>query len=75
MATFCCTARPRKKNSNEPLTYDISEPGAEPHLAGTVVKQKNKWRLRWKGIAADFDTRIQLQRHFAVLGHRIEGLA
>jgi len=71
MATFTFTARPRKKNSNEPLTYDIVE---GEKSAGTLVKQKNKWRLRWRGIAAEFDTKHQMQRHLGLLGHRVEGL-
>lgn len=70
MATYQFTARDRRKNSNEPLTYDIAGP-APSQAAGTLVKQKNKWRLKWLGTAADFDTK----RHFALLGHRVEGLA
>lgn len=74
MATFQFTALPRRKNSNEPLTYEIA--GPEPtQKAGTLVKQKNKWRLKWLGTAADFDTKRQLVRHFSLLGHRVEGLA
>ena len=74
MTAFIFTARPRKRNSNEPLTYDIREAGAV-NDCGTLKKQKNKWRLWWRGIAAEFDTRHQLQRHFSLLGHQIEGLA
>lgn len=73
MATFRFTELPRRRNSNEPLTYSITDPHGGN--AGTLKKQKNKWRLHWRGIAAEFDTRIQLQRHFSMLGHRTEGLA
>ncbi len=73
MAQFKFIQQPRKKNSNEPLTYTIRE--ADGKEAGTLKRQKNRWRLHWRGIAADFDTRIQLQRHFSLLGHKIEGLA
>lgn len=73
MAQFRFVQQPRKKNSNEPLTYTIRE--ADGKEAGTLKRQKNRWRLHWRGIAADFDTRIQLQRHFSLLGHKIEGLA
>lgn len=73
MAIFKFTQQPRKKNSNEPLTYTVTEPDGKE--AGTLKKQKNKWRLHWRGIAAEFDTRIQLQRHFSLLGHKTEGLA
>lgn len=73
MATFRCTEQPRPKNSNQPLTYRITEPDGRE--AGTLKRQKNKWRMHWRGIAAEFDTRIQLQRHFSLLGHKIEGLS
>lgn len=73
MAQFRFVQQPRKKNSNEPLTYTIRE--ADGKEAGTLKRQKNRWRLHWRGIAADFDTRIRLQRHFSLLGHKIEGLA
>ena len=73
MATFQFEQLPRKRNSNEPLTYKITE--HDGREAGTLKKQKGRWRLHWRGIAADFDTRIQLQRHFSLLGHKIQGLA
>lgn len=73
MAQFKFVQQPRKKNSNEPLTYSITEPDGT--VAGTLKRQKNKWRMHWRGIAAEFDTKIQLQRHFSLLGHRVEGLA
>ena len=72
MATFQFIQQPRQRNSNEPLTYRITEPDGRD--AGTLKKQKNKWRMHWRGIAAEFDTRHQLQRHFSLLGHRTEGL-
>ncbi|GBU16902.1 MULTISPECIES: hypothetical protein [Methylobacterium] len=75
MATFVFTQQPRRKNSNEPLTYTITEATAERSHAGTLKKTKNRWRLNWRGVAADFDTKIQLRRHFALLGHTVEGLA
>ncbi|MEH3064919.1 MAG: hypothetical protein PGN33_19995 [Methylobacterium radiotolerans] len=73
MAQFKFVQQPRRKNSNEPLTYNITEPDGT--VAGTLKRQKNKWRMHWRGIAAEFDTKIQLQRHFSLLGHRVEGLA
>lgn len=73
MATFRFNEQPRRKNSNEPLTYAITEPDGT--TAGTLKRQKNRWRLHWRGVAAEFDTRVQLRRHFAMLGHRVEGIA
>lgn len=73
MAKFEFTARPRKANTNEPLTYDIAGPEAT-QKAGTLVKQKNKWCLKWLGTSADFDTKRSLVRHFNLLGHTVEGL-
>ncbi len=68
MAKYVFTARSRKINSNEPLTYDIA-----PN-AGTLTKQKRKWRLKWLGTSAEFDTKRELVRHFNLLGHSVEGL-
>ena len=49
------------------ITYTITEATAERSHAGTLKKTKNRWRLNWRGVAADFDTKIQLRRHFALL--------
>lgn len=76
MATLNFKVRPRPSNTNEPLTYDIIEVvGKEQRPAGTLVKQKNKWRLSWAGVQAAFASKHELLTHFRALGHSANGLA
>lgn len=73
MSVYKFTLRERKKNSNEPVTYDITGPRPD-QAAGTLTRRKQKWRLQWLGTGTDFASKHEVRRHLTLLGHAVEGL-
>lgn len=72
MAVYRFQRNERPKNSNVPVSYTILT--SEGGVRGSLTKRRNNWRLDWEGTGSDHATRLSVQRHLTILGHRVEGL-
>jgi len=79
MAKYTFRQRPRPKNTNQPLSFDIIETRSPTgrHTetkVGLLISQKKRWKLDWLGTVSVYNTRLEVKRQFAALGHEVEGL-